>query len=283
MYRKRRLSKTLGPTLRPHKQHEQFLSLCHALLRPNTYLEIGVDQGRSLALALDGTRAVGVDPNPCVRYPLGQRVEITEDQSDNFFESNVPTDLFHGCPVDLGFIDGLHLFEQALRDFNNTERLCHRNSLLILDDCVPPSEAYTQRQACDGVWTGDVWKLLVALAQYRPDLRITLLDLYPAGLAIIDNLDPTSTKIQSHESRLMTEFTSIPFPGREFLTEYFNTLAFKPKEITEYLLPYSASLTKADWLTLERRYYRLRWGELRLRIKGKVARMLSSGSGRRIS
>jgi len=54
----------------------------------------------------------------------------------------------------------------------------------------------------------------------------------------------------------------------------------QPKEATEYLLPFSASLTRADWLTLERRYYRLKWGELRLRIKGKIARMLSSGSAR---
>ena len=280
MYRKRRLSKTLGPTLRPHKQHEQFISLCHALLRPNTYLEIGVDQGRSLALALDSTRAVGVDPKPCVQYPLGQRVEVTEDQSDNFFESNVATDLFHGSPIDLGFIDGLHLYEQALKDFNNTEKLCHRNSLLILDDCVPPNEAYTHRRACEGVWTGDVWKLLVALAQYRPDLRITLLDLYPAGLAIIDNLDPTSTTIESHESHLISEFMSMRFPGREFLTRYFNTLAFRPGAITEFLIPYSAPLTTAECLTLERRYYRLRWGELRLRTQRKAARMLSSGFGR---
>jgi hypothetical protein len=32
--------------------------------------------------------------------------------------------LLGGLPVELGFIDGMHLFEFALRDFMNLERLC---------------------------------------------------------------------------------------------------------------------------------------------------------------
>lgn len=283
VYKKTRLPKTLVTTLRPHRQPERFLSVCHALLRPKTYIEIGVNEGRSLALALDTTHAVGVDPDPHVRYPLGRRASITEDESDKFFESNVATELFHGSPVDLSFIDGLHLFEQALRDFRHTERLCHRNSIVILDDCVPLTEEHAQRERCGTLWTGDVWKLLFALAEYRSDLQITLLDLYPAGLAIIENLDPTSTIIESNESRLLSEFMSRPFPGKEFLTERFNTLAFGPQVISNVLAPHSRSLTAADCLTLERRYYRLRWGEWSVAVRewtrgvGRGARLKGRG------
>jgi len=42
-------------------------------------------------------------------------------------------------------------------------------------------------------WTGDVWKVLPVLKQYRKDLSITLLDCAPTGLVLVSNLNPEST------------------------------------------------------------------------------------------
>ena len=47
--------------------------------------------------------------------------------------------------VDLVFIDGLHLFEFALRDFFNAEAWCSRTSTIVLHDCVPIARATADR------------------------------------------------------------------------------------------------------------------------------------------
>ena len=103
----------------------------HVARRPRSYLEIGVFRGDSLRLAPDDAICVGVDPEPELEAddPCRSHVEIMT--SDDFFASQRPRELFGEHPVDMVFIDGMHLFEYALRDFANAEaiscaRLPHR-------------------------------------------------------------------------------------------------------------------------------------------------------------
>src|SRR5436853_1762522 len=88
------------------------LALLHEELRPAHYLEIGVRDGRSLALA--GGPATGVDPAPSIKYVLPAKTEIVQMTSDAFFAQAAA----HFAP-DFCLIDGMHLFEYALRDFIN--------------------------------------------------------------------------------------------------------------------------------------------------------------------
>src|SRR5680860_1467966 len=103
------------PTLSRHA----FLSALHQHLQPRTYLEIGVSDGRSLALSR--VPSIGVDPAFKVTAPIACDVRLVRATSDEFFDSSDPAAHFGGTPIDLAFIDGLHLAEFAYRDFMNVE------------------------------------------------------------------------------------------------------------------------------------------------------------------
>jgi hypothetical protein len=81
------------------------------------------------------------------------------------------------------------------------EAACHPRSLILLHDCVPlnprmASRLYRPGDSSEGdtayFWTGDVWKLLPILKEYRPDLRLHVLDCPPTGLVAISRVDPES-------------------------------------------------------------------------------------------
>lgn len=95
-------------------------------------------------------------------------------------------------PIDLVFIDGLHLFEQVLRDIAAVEARCTAESVILVHDCLPIDAVTSSRERTTVVWSGDVWKAIPALRSARPDLRIKTLDVAPTGLGVITGLDPSS-------------------------------------------------------------------------------------------
>lgn len=148
-------------------RHE-FLQQLHAVLKPRTYLEIGTNDGRSLALSR--VPSIAVDPAPKVRTRLHCDLQLVKATSDAFFATRQPMghlmsgrnplrNARRGRPllgaytgtnqVDLAFIDGMHLFEYVLRDFTNTERFSGWSSVIVLDDMLPrnPAEAVRDRVA----------------------------------------------------------------------------------------------------------------------------------------
>src|SRR6185436_7092029 len=160
-----------------------------------TYLEIGVETGYSIQFAAPGTRAIGVDPKPAIAVPLGPHVQIFAETSDAFFAHRDVRAALGGLPLDLAFIDGMHHFEFALRDFMNIERLCVAQSTVLIHDCFPRDRRTAQREPDPQFWAGDVWRLVVLLKKYRPDLQIHTVATPPTGLAIVRNLDPSSQVI----------------------------------------------------------------------------------------
>ena len=54
-----------------------------------------------------------------------------------FFAQHDLRRLFGGLPLDLGFIDGMHRFEFALRDFINFKRASDSRTVLLVHDCLP--------------------------------------------------------------------------------------------------------------------------------------------------
>lgn len=180
-------------------------------LRPRAYLEIGVGNGRSLALAGDETVAIGVDPQPQLAQPLKPSARVFCETSDRFFAARDVRAELGGQPPDLVFIDGLHLFEQALRDFINVERHSAAHTVVLLHDCYPLDEPTAARERRTDFWSGDVWKLILCLKKYRPDLAVHTLSALPTGLGVVRRLDPASRVLAEGFEALCREYVPLPY------------------------------------------------------------------------
>jgi len=184
------------------RNYLESLAALHRTLEPAFYLEIGVRHGNSLALAT--CPAIGVDPAPELKVPpLPSTTRLSALASDDFF-AGLAAEPLPQAP-DFAFIDGMHLFEFALRDFMNIERLSTPTTLIAIDDIFPSHPAQAARARHTRVWTGDVWKLQRCLAQLRPDLILLALDTAPTGLLLVAGLDPDSQVLSNHYDRIVRE------------------------------------------------------------------------------
>ena len=120
--------------------------------RYDNYLEIGCDKDQSFS-KIKVKNKIGVDP------VSGGNIRSTSDQ---FFSSNT-------SKFDIIFIDGLHHYEQVIKDVNNSLKILNDNGFILLHDCLPRSIAHQAIPRYRGSWNGDVWKALVEL-RTRSDL-----------------------------------------------------------------------------------------------------------------
>jgi hypothetical protein len=174
----------------------------HNCLRPKTYLEIGCSKGDSLALAQCASLAIDPAPEISVAEAIGTKplCAVYRTTSDDFFARHNPAAILGG-PIEMAFLDGMHLCEFLLRDFINTESHCRRNAVVILHDCLPVEWPMAERRhTMEPVrkhhihsWAGDVWRTALLLKRRRPDLEITAYASPPTGLVCVTNLSPQST------------------------------------------------------------------------------------------
>ena len=223
-----------APFNRPRHEGTGYLKLLrrlHALKRPRSYLEIGTAAGKTLAMAR--CASIAIDPRFRLQRDVRQgkaagntggkpACRLFEMTSDAFFAAQDPTALFGG-PIDLAFIDGMHHFEFALRDFMNIEPHCRPDSLIVLHDCLPVDAHMARRDPRDrsraadthypNAWAGDTWKALWILQRYRPDLRIFAFDAPPSGLVVVTNLDPGSTLLKQRYHDVIDAADAIDLAG----------------------------------------------------------------------
>lgn len=177
-------------------KHE-LLKQLHRTLKPSLYLEIGVQTGKSLLLA--ECESIGIDPMPRPNIKLQKNHTLLRMTSDEFFANHA--DHYLKQPPDLVLIDGMHLFEYALRDFMNVERYSGPNTVIVVDDIFPGHPAQAERVRRTRAWTGDVWKLAELLLSERKDLVVKLIDVYPTGLVLIKGFSTLSSSAMSDFSR----------------------------------------------------------------------------------
>ncbi|PZV34310.1 hypothetical protein B5V02_32690 [Mesorhizobium kowhaii] len=162
-----------------------WLERLYAELKPAVVVEIGVFDGVSLSKIKAPTLAIGIDPNPRATVALGAETHIFPETSDAFFDRGGADALLAGRPVGVGFIDGLHSFDQVLRDFANLERYCDAGSVLLVHDTAALDEATQRVPPTTQFHTGDVWKLVPALKTLRPDLDVFTIATPWTGLTVI--------------------------------------------------------------------------------------------------
>jgi hypothetical protein len=174
----------------------------HRDIEPRLYLEIGVGTGNSVALAQGA--AIGVDPIPRVDVLLPDSVRLFAQTSDQLFQEGDAT-TWAGV-ADLVLIDGLHLVEQALRDFMNVERYAPPASLVVFDDIFPNHPLQAERRRQSTVWCGDVWKIARIIEITRPDLLVLRVNTRPSGLMLVVGLDPENRQLREQYNALVRTY-----------------------------------------------------------------------------
>ena len=138
-------------------------------------------------------KKVGVDP---VR---GGTLRMT---SDEFFEQNDEN-------FDLIFLDGLHTYEQTIKDIDNSLKFLNNHGVVIIHDCLPKKIWNQIVPRIYGHWNGDVWKAIVHARTYEnADTYTCIAD---HGLGIVFN----------RKNRNLLKLENLDFKRLKF-SEYYN-------------------------------------------------------------
>ncbi|HYH62923.1 MAG TPA: class I SAM-dependent methyltransferase [Solirubrobacterales bacterium] len=193
----------------PGPSYYKVLEWIHRAVEPANYLEIGIRKGMSLGAALEETKCVGVDPAPMVKreFPNTFIYALT---SDAFF-ADEDVDEVMGGPVELAFIDGLHLFEQVVEDFRNVEAHSAAGSIALFHDTLPLDAVTAGRERVTDFYSGDVWKAVMAIRRLRPDLDMVTVPAAPTGLTLVRGLDPGDRLIAERTDEIVGEYMELPF------------------------------------------------------------------------
>lgn len=113
------------------------------------YLEIGCDNDENFSKIIIENK-VGVDPLK------GGTLRMT---SDEFFKNNKRK-------FDIIFLDGLHTYEQTIKDINNSLKFINDRGVILIHDCLPKKIWNQIVPRIYGHWNGDVWKAIVHSRTY---------------------------------------------------------------------------------------------------------------------
>jgi len=114
-----------------------------------SYLEIGCDNDENFS-QITLKDKVGVDPLK------GGTIRMT---SDEFFFKNKKN-------FDIVFLDGLHTYEQTIKDINNSLKVLNNKGVILIHDCLPKKIWNQIVPRMYGHWNGDVWKAIVHSRTY---------------------------------------------------------------------------------------------------------------------
>jgi hypothetical protein len=153
-------------------------------LNLQSYLEIGVCNGDTFCL-IEIPDRTGVDP--AFRFDpdtlRNRNTRLQRETSDAYFAA-----LPISVKYDAIFIDGLHIFEQVVRDFSNSILHTHDQSVILIDDTLPNDVYSSLRDPLDTsrfrhmvannsrAWHGDVFKMVFYINDFWPCLNYRTID-----------------------------------------------------------------------------------------------------------
>lgn len=136
-----------------------------------SYLEIGTQNPNSNFNKINCSNKISVEP-----FPEFDGIDFI-GTSDEYFSQLGENEKF-----DLIFIDGLHHYEEVLKDVENSLKHLNENGSILCHDCLPTTEKMQIRDDHGGEWTGDVWKAMFLLMSHDDlDVKIINTD-YGCGL-----------------------------------------------------------------------------------------------------
>lgn len=137
------------------------------------YLEIGLGSGKNFK-GIDIAYKVAIDPYQEASFKMS---------SDIFFIQNDLT-------FDIVFVDGLHLYEQVLKDVENSIKCLNTGGIIVIHDCLPEKEINQLRERKTSNWQGDVWKAIVLLR--KEGYKMQLYDIETGIVTMTGEIEKTS-------------------------------------------------------------------------------------------
>lgn len=184
----------------------------HDVINHNTdseakYLEIGTEGGYTFK-NVHFSDKIGVDPDP--KYKDNRIIIKTSDEyfdelkinnnrdKNSDFDPDIESDSdidsdddieyvkslknkkLCDCSRDVYFIDGMHLCDNVLRDFNNCVTFLNEHGTIFIDDIIPinydeqlriPNKHYYENNILKygEPWTGDIWKVVYYILTHFED------------------------------------------------------------------------------------------------------------------
>jgi hypothetical protein len=214
------------------------IAVCQAFLDARgggNYLEIGVSRGGSF-MPVRAKAKWGVDPgylitrNQYLKLRLrallaGREVRLFKLTSDDFFQRRRG---WLGCRgIDVALLDGLHTYQQTLRDVLNTLAFLKPGGAIVIHDCNPatalaatPALSYDDMMkripGFQGDWNGDVWKVIVHLRALRSDLEAVVLDC-DYGVGVVRRQPAQERLRRSQEQIDALQYADLALNRQEFL------------------------------------------------------------------
>jgi len=202
-----------------------YTDLIERLLRwrePKVYIEFGVRDGQTLALARKPTFAIGVQRKPVIRHRFEAETRVYDMTSLQFLESD-RLEAFTGRKnFDIALLRAPRSFESAYDLFAALEAVSTKDAILVLNGTLPPDAVAGDPERQSTFWVGDQWKLVPCLMEVRPELTIFTVPVYPAGLTFITGLRRRSKKLGKHRDDNIAAFTETPVPSPEDWKKVFN-------------------------------------------------------------
>jgi len=220
---RRKLSRGKLPRILLNRTNSKFFN--HSARRINqimakktySYLEIGVASGTTLQ-CISATEKVGVDPLPLFNtVKLPKATSFYEMTSDDYFSSLEAEKKF-----DFIFLDGLHEFDQLLKDFINSLKHINPGGWILIDDVVPSDSisalpnietSYLARGVGmnEGYpWHGDCYKILPVIFENFSNLE-TFLIIYPDNPQLLVRINQDFTNINLDTNSLKKQYTNIDY------------------------------------------------------------------------
>ena len=154
------------------------------------YLEIGCDNDENFANILIENKT-GVDPLK------GGTLRMT---SDEFFKINKDN-------FDIIFLDGLHTYEQTIKDIDNSLKILKENGVVFVHDCLPKKIWNQVVPRLYGHWNGDVWKAIVHTRTYENVDTYTLKADHGLGIILNrKNRNPLKISIKNFKNLKFSEY-----------------------------------------------------------------------------
>ena len=197
------------------------------------YFEIGSRTGDSLFFS--NSPSIAIDPFfQLKKDPLNNKefCLLFQETSEIFFEKTYRK--FNNFKCQLGFIDGMHLFEYALKDFINLAKISSKSSLFLFHDVLPWSFEMATRDynkiPRGKAWTGDVWKLIPILIDVGLVNNMKLLSTAPSGILAILNPEKTIIyELENNFTDICNKWFDIQLDKSQLLNLYQTNIFEKPE------------------------------------------------------